>query len=115
MDQLQDLGAGVRIEISGRLVSEQHGGRERERPGDGHALALAAREFIGRMVQAITKLHHFKESAGPLLDLFARKAFQMEGESDVLDASKAGKEIEELKDEADLVAPEAGQIVVRKR
>lgn len=41
-DEVDDLGAGLAVEIPGRFVSEQDFGLRRERSGEGDALLLAA-------------------------------------------------------------------------
>ena len=41
-EQRHDLGAGLRIEVAGRLVGEQDRRVVDQRPRDRHALALAA-------------------------------------------------------------------------
>ena len=53
VEELQDLGRGREVEVAGGLVDEQHFGVADERPGDGHALHLAAGELIGVMVGAV--------------------------------------------------------------
>jgi hypothetical protein len=47
--QVEDQRARVGVEVAGRLVGEQHGGLGDERPGDRHALLLAAGQ-LGRAV-----------------------------------------------------------------
>ena len=45
--QVGDLPAGLGVEIAGRLVGDQDGGRGRQRAGDRDALLLAARSWPG--------------------------------------------------------------------
>ena len=47
--ELEDLGAGLRVEVAGRLVGEDDLGLAHERARDGDALLLATRE-LGRPV-----------------------------------------------------------------
>ena len=105
LHQRQDVGAGLRVEVAGRLVGQQdrriHGQRARDRD----ALALAARELVGKMIQARAQLHQVEQLARPIVDLLARPAAQMQRQRDVLDARQARQQIEELKDEAELVPP----------
>ena len=56
-DQRQDLVAGVRVEVAGRLVGEQDRRIDRQRARDGDALALAARELVGQVLQPMLELH----------------------------------------------------------
>ena len=48
--QREDLAAGGRVQVAGRLVGEHHARARHERAGDGHALLLAARQ-LGRAVR----------------------------------------------------------------
>ena len=48
-DEREDLVAGLRVEIAGRLVGEQDRRIDRQRARDGDALALAARQLVGQM------------------------------------------------------------------
>ena len=45
LEHPQDLDAGVRIEVAGRLVGQDQRGPVHQRPGDGHALLLSARHL----------------------------------------------------------------------
>ena len=58
VDQLQDLRAGLRIQIAGGLIGQQNRRINAQRACDRHALALAAGEFVGQVIQA-------RRSAGP--------------------------------------------------
>ena len=49
VEEREDLLTGGGVEITGRLVGEQQARTGHERPSDGDALPLAAREFAGPM------------------------------------------------------------------
>ena len=51
--QRHDFRAGLGIEVARRLVGQQDGRFVDQRAGDGHALALAAGEFIGLVMNAV--------------------------------------------------------------
>ena len=55
LEQLHDLLAGRRVEVAGRLVGEEDAGIVDERPGDRHALALAARQLVGPVIHAVAQ------------------------------------------------------------
>ena len=59
--QFQHLGkhriGGAAIQIAGGLIRQHAVGPGHQRPGNGHALALAAREFAGAVVQAVGQAH----------------------------------------------------------
>ena len=88
---------------------------KREGAGDGDALPLAAGELVGQVIEAMAELHQFEQLAGALVDVAARQPFEVQRQGDVLDAGQAGEQVEELEDEADLVAAQAGEVVVGER
>src|SRR6478752_7569477 len=55
LDDLHDLGTGLRVEVAGRLVREQEARLHDDRAADRDALALAARELIGPVAEARAK------------------------------------------------------------
>ncbi len=70
---------GVDVEVVGRLVEDQHVGRQREQPRQQQAVALAARERAHRRVRALggkqevaEVAHHMLAAAGGLDPLAAR-------------------------------------------
>src|SRR5271169_6653028 len=53
VEDLQDLGAGLRVQVSGRLVGEDQGRFHDDGPGYGRALALPARELRGPVLRPL--------------------------------------------------------------
>src|SRR5689334_22954905 len=66
------------------------------------------------MLEAVTELHHLQQFARALLNLSARPAPEMQRQGNILEAIQCGKQVEELKDEADLVAAHASEFIIRK-
>jgi hypothetical protein len=65
--QREDLAAGGRVQVAGRLIGEHHARTRHQRPRDGHALPLAARE-LGRTVrETIRTAHLLGRTPGPAL------------------------------------------------
>ena len=81
--QLDDLSAGRRVEITGRLVGQHERRPQRERAGDRHPLLLAARELAGIVVGAVDESHGVEELMGSLGS--ARLAGQLERHRDVVE------------------------------
>ena len=52
-EHLHDFFAGGRVQVAGRLVGQDHVRVVDQRPGDGHALLLAAGKLEGPMVEAV--------------------------------------------------------------
>ena len=63
LEHPQDLFAGARVEVSGRLVGEQERRTIDERPRDGHALLLTAGHLARLVVHALAKSHFFQQFA----------------------------------------------------
>jgi hypothetical protein len=102
----------VRIQIAGGLVREKDGRRKCESAGNGYALPLAAGDLVRKMIGAGRKLHHVEQIARSFLGLPSRQALQVKRQRHILDAGEAGEKIEELENKTNLVAAQAGQIVV---
>src|SRR3954453_22311375 len=103
--QAEHLLGGVRVQVAGRLVGEQHGRPVHERAGDGDALLLAAGE-LGRPVrQAVAQPDGLDQLIQPRLVGLAPGERQRE--HDVLQRGQHGDEVEGLEDEAQPVAPQA--------
>src|ERR1019366_7397982 len=83
-----------------------------QRARDGHALALAARELVRQMLETRAELHEIEQFPGALLDLAARPAAQVQRQADVFEARERRQQVEELEDEADLVASHFRQLIV---
>src|SRR5262249_28488192 len=106
LHQAQDLGAGVSVQITGRLICQKDRRVNGKRSSDRHALPLAAGELIGEMVNTMTELHQLEQLERSRLHLLSRPAAQVQGHGDIFLARKRREEIEGLKDESDFFAPE---------
>ncbi len=109
---LQDLLTGARIEISRRLVGQEHDGLVYQRAGNRHALLFAARQLRGRVIRAGRQAHGRQQFLGPLLHLFARRFLDRVGgrHAHVFQRRGAGQEIETLKHETDAAAAKLRQL-----
>src|SRR5581483_4044187 len=106
-NESEDVFTGARVEIARRLVGEEYRRVDRQRPGDRDTLALAARQLVGQMIDAMSQLHEIEELTGARLDLPPRPPAQVQRESDVFETGERRQQVEELEDEADLVAADA--------
>ena len=64
--ELEDLAAGGRVEVAGRLVAEDDGGPRDERARHGDALLLAAGHLGGPVVAAIAEPDRVDERLEPV-------------------------------------------------
>ena len=65
VEEVHHLGAGVAVEVAGRLVGEDQRRLGDERPGDRDALLLAARQLGRLMGQAIAESQPLERGLGP--------------------------------------------------
>ena len=109
-----DLLAGGRVEVAGRLVGQDDVGIVDQRPGDGHALLLAAGELGGPVVDPIAQADQPGELDRPLVRLLAELAGSLVGqrELDVLEHGVLRDQVVRLEDEAEVAAADLGELVV---
>src|SRR6187402_1366356 len=108
--QPQDVGARLRVEVAGRLVGEDDRLLADQRPGDGDALLLAAGELGGAVGAAVLEADGADQLVDPLLVGLA--AGDRERQHQVLLGGEDREQVEELEDEAELVAAQLGQLAV---
>ena len=106
----EHLGGGGRVEVAGRLVGEHHRRLVDERPGDGDALLLAAGELRRAVREAVADADGRDELLEPLEVRI--EPGERERQQDVLLGVQDRHEVVALEDEAELVAPQAGQRAV---
>ena len=108
--QRQHLLAGPGVQVAGRLVGEHHGGLGHQRPRNRHALLLAAGQLgrpVRQAVAEVDRAHELVEQLGVAVAPGDRQR-----QADVLLRAQHRQQVEELEDEADLVAPQLGQALV---
>src|SRR5688500_7510709 len=108
VEQREDLGARLRVEVTGRLVGEQARRIRDERARDRDALALAARELIRQVVGAVCEPHAREHALGLGFALGQRQAAVDQRLHDVLQRAGARQQIEALKDEPDFLVADVG-------
>ncbi len=107
----QDLGAGARVEVAGRLVGEDDLGAAGERSGDGDPLLLAARE-LGRAVPQAVRRDRRSSTTWSNHSAIGLAAGEAGGQRDVLGRGERRDEVERLEDEADAVAAQLRELAV---
>ena len=84
--QRHDLQAGLGVQVAGGLVGQNDRRAVDQRPGNGHALALAAGELIGLVVHARLKADVGQRFLGPLDARGGRRAVIDQRQLDVVQA-----------------------------
>ena len=106
--QLEDLDAGLEVELAGRLVGEQHRVAGRDGARDRHALLLTAGELVAGSGRGGIPARRARSAAT------ARGAAAAPGdgetELDVLQRGQPREQVEGLEDEGDRLAAEAEQL-----
>ena len=111
--QLDDLLAGLAVEVAGRLVGEQERRIVGQRAGDRDALLLAAGE-LRRIVMAAVGKADFGEQRVARAPGVAR-AGNLHRHEHVLERGQRRQQVKELKDEADALAAETRERVFVER
>ena len=116
VEQLEHRGRRLRVEVAGRLVGQDQRGVVDERPRDGHALLLAARQAVGK-ARARGRRGRPARAGRARAPRPARRrtAVQLERQQQVLLDGEQRDQVEELEDEADVAAPEARARVLVER
>src|ERR1700712_5273344 len=102
--QIKDGACGFRIERGRGFVGEQHFGLAGKRPGDPHALLLAAAD-LGRITIFLRgQPDEFQQRQHGRLDLAALHADKLERQRDVVEHRARRQQVEVLEDHADVTA-----------
>ncbi len=105
--------SGRAIEVTGRLVGQDDRRVVRERAGDRHALLFAAGELRRVVMPAAREAHIVDERAGAIARVGG--AGDLHGHEDVLERRQRRQQMEELEDDADLLAAEPGEALLAER
>ena len=113
-EQIHDLLAGVRIEITGGLIRQDNRRTVDQRAGDGHPLLFAAGQFRGPMVHAFTETDAFQKGAPTVSRLVARNARHAGGQANIFQRGHFRKQMVGLEHETDFDIAQLCQPAVRK-
>ena len=91
-EPLPQFDAHLRIEGPERLVEEEDPRADRQRPGEGHSLALAAGELRGLPRTEVVEAHQMEQLVDPGLDLGLRGFPHPHPEGDVLEHAHVAEE-----------------------
>ena len=99
-DLLAQLPAHLRVQRREGLVEEEHLRLDRERPGEGDPLLLAARHLVRISVGLLLEPDELEHRSGPLAALVLAHAPQAQPVGDVVDARHVGEQAVRLEDDA---------------
>src|SRR3712207_4069681 len=112
---VQHLPDHLRVQRRGRLVEEHELGLHRQRPGDRHALLLAARQVGGVRVGLRRDAHALEQLLRALAGTGLREPLHLDrSQGDVLHDRLVGEQVELLEDHADL-GPHLGRPLAAAR
>ena len=103
-----------RVEVAGRLVGEHDRRPRDERAGDRDALLLAAGELRRAVAEPLRRGRPCRISSSHPLGV-RLAAGEREREHDVLGRREHRQQVEELEDEADVLAAQERELVVAER
>ena len=114
-DESQHVGAVLGIEVSCRLIGDEQRRLVDERAGDCGALHFAAGDLLRIMRKAMRNADTLGERPCAAFGFLILHAREQAGECDVVADRERRQQVEELEDEADLLAPHPRQFVVAHR
>jgi len=113
--QLDDLRAGLGVEVAGRLVAQEQLGRVIESARDRHALLLPARQRARARLGLVADADTRQRLDGARVGARRVSVGEIGGQLDVLARRQMVEQVERLEDEADLAVAEARQPPVVER
>ena len=109
-EQPEHLGAGLAVEVAGRLVGEHEGWAHDKRARQRDALPLSTREVVRRVRRAVGQTDLGEQRAGALHHLVvAAAAIGEQRQHHVLLRRERRQEMVELEDESDATSAQRGQ------
>jgi hypothetical protein len=109
-EEIDDLAAGLLVEIAGRFVGKEDAGAARQGPRNGDALLLATRQLAWIMKKPVAEACSGKLVARPRKGVC--RYLELQGNCDVIERCHGWDEMKGLEDEADIVAAEDGEFIL---
>ena len=113
LQQLEDLGCRLGIEIARRLVGHQQRRIHHQGAGDRHPLFLATGKLARKMVGPVGKVDQLQDVGNPLPAFRLRHRAVEQWQLDVLVSRQHWNQVIELEDVADILRPPFGQLAAR--
>ena len=110
--QVEDRARVAAVQIPGGLVAKYHRRCLNDGSRDRYALTLTARQVANWERRSMLHPYRSKSQAGSLPPLAAVDRHVQSGHGDVVESVAVRKEVERLKNEADVASPESRQLGV---
>ena len=112
VENFQYMPSGLGVQRAGRLVGHDNGRVGGDGPGDGYPLLLAAGHLAGLVGGAVKHGHPLQGRLAALVALIDADALVDKRQLHVLPGGEGGNEVVALKDKADLLIADVGQLTV---
>ena len=112
LEQVEQVGGRLRVQIAGRFVAQQQAGRTDQRPSDGDALLLAAGKLARQEIDAMAEAHAFDRRPSPGLAIVRGLLAVDLRQHHVFQHRPIRQQVERLKHEADALASQPGPLAV---
>ncbi len=103
-EQVDDGLARLLVEISCRLIGQQHAGTRGECAGDGHTLLFSAGKLARIVGEAVAKANAFEARLRSRCCI--GRTLELEWNGDILEGVECGDQVKGLEDDANGIAPE---------
>ena len=115
LQQAQDLLGRLPVQVAGGLVADQQGRVGDDGAGDGHALLLAAGQFVRAVLRAVAQADQLQCDFGIALALRAGQAGQQQRQLDVALRGQHRHQVVELEHVADVLAAPVRELAALHR
>ena len=115
IEQVHDLEARGRVEVSGGFVGQDHMGVVDKGSGNGHALLLAARELVGAVAEPPAQAHELGQSQAELRTVGIGRSLIGQRHRDVFHHAELLNQVVRLKHEAEVAAADTRERFIVER
>jgi len=111
-EYIHDLDGSFRIQVTGRFIGQDQGRVVHQCACNGHTLTLTAGQFIGFVMAPVLQSYFPDHFHGLFRSLFATDTGIYQWQGYIFEGGEAGKQVELLENETDLLVTDIGQVIV---
>jgi hypothetical protein len=105
--------SGLVVEVTSWFIGQYKSGTPQERSANRDPLHFTSTQFLGIIVSSIQQIDSVEKFLGSIRELRLSTTSDQLGKCDILPDRQVWKEVEELKDQTDMLSPKQGSISLR--